>query len=376
MDCTPSFSSSAEESAHWKSVAEDFRRRYEESAEELEEFQISSRELEAELEAQLEQAETKVRELTSANQRLVMENESLAERNREIQGESHRQINSLAEDLGAISKAKEDLVNYVRELEMSNDSLENSKRQTISTLEDFEQRLNQALERNAYLENELEEKDQLQATIQRFKDEARDLRLEMSLKKTRSPSNVSLPIREAPAGGGGGGGVAGGDFDEDDNKLAKDRSYLPNGLDASARYSPSPSSNASRSPALSTSSINVPNVNSAVPHGINPNGFLSSGSSMLVGSSETLTPTARITALNIVGDLLRKVGSLEMKLASCRTSSVGSPMSSSTSGLPMGSPKQRATTIGAEFSPAGYTPNRPRANAVSAPKFVNCENYV
>lgn len=316
------------------------------------------------------QAETKVRELTSANQRLIMENESLAERNREIQGESHRQVNSLAEDLGAISKAKEDLVNYVRELEMSNDSLENSKRQTISTLEDFEQRLNQALERNAYLESELEEKDQLQGTIQRLKDESRDLRLEMSLKKTRSPSNVSLPIREAPTGGGG-------DFDEDDNKLAKDRSSLPNGLDASARYSPSPSSNASRSPALSTSSINVPNVNSAVHHGMNPNGFLSSGSSIIVGSSETLTPTARITALNIVGDLLRKVGSLEMKLASCRTSSVGSPMTSSTSGLPMGSPKQRATTIGAEFSPAGgYTPNRPRANAVSAPKFVNCENYV
>ena len=55
MDSPPCFASSAEETSYWKSVADDFRRRFEESAEELEEFQISSRELEAELEAQLEQ---------------------------------------------------------------------------------------------------------------------------------------------------------------------------------------------------------------------------------------------------------------------------------------------------------------------------------
>ena len=31
-----------------------------------------------------------------------------------------------------------------------------------------------------------------------------------------------------------------------------------------------------------------------------------------------LTPSARLSALNIVGDLLRKVGALELKLSSCR----------------------------------------------------------
>ena len=79
-----------------------------------------------------------MRELTSTNQRLQMDYEALVERNREIQTESHRQINSLADDLGSISKSKEDLVTYVRELEMSNDSLENSKRQTISTPSDVD----------------------------------------------------------------------------------------------------------------------------------------------------------------------------------------------------------------------------------------------
>ena len=43
----------------------------------MDEFQLSSRELEAELEAQLEQVEVKAKELTSANSRLTMEVEML-----------------------------------------------------------------------------------------------------------------------------------------------------------------------------------------------------------------------------------------------------------------------------------------------------------
>jgi hypothetical protein len=49
----------------------------ESAKEELEEYQSSSRELELELEAQLETAENKIKELTSVNSRLVMELEGL-----------------------------------------------------------------------------------------------------------------------------------------------------------------------------------------------------------------------------------------------------------------------------------------------------------
>lgn len=43
-----------------------------------------------------------------------------------------------------------------------------------------------------------------------------------------------------------------------------------------------------------------------------------------------LTPSARLSALNIVGDLLRKVGALELKLSSCRNivKENGNPQSS------------------------------------------------
>lgn len=210
------FTSPAEEAEYWKKQAQEFKQNYEYAQEELEEYQTSSRELEAELEAQLEQAEAKVRDTTSQNQRLQMDNEVYREKIESIQNETNRQINSLADDLHAVTNAKEELLNYIRELEQTNDALENSKRQTISTLEDFEARLNLALERNAYLENELEEKDQLQGTIQRLKDETRDLRLEMSVKTVRSPGSItsrdslsrdSLPresrdsLREALPGG-------------------------------------------------------------------------------------------------------------------------------------------------------------------------------
>lgn len=347
---------------HWKqeaannaSAAADAKQRLEEAQEELEEFQISSRELEAELEAQLEQAETKVRELTSANQRLQMENESLAEKAQHVQSESNRQINSLAEDLSSISKTKEELMSYVRDLEQTNDALENSKRQTISTLEDFEQRLNQALERNAYLENELEEKDQLQATIQRLKDEARDIRLEMSL-KTRSPSAASREsIREAPTGEevplGPQRGLETSVTTPVKAPIHMNNHLITNGLDRSQTHSPSLQhstySNIPQSPSLASPSL------SSHPFGISHDG---------------LTPTARITALNIVGDLLRKVGSLESKLASCRTTSIA--------GIDV-TPKPRAATIGSDFSSASFhLHGRPRANAVSGLQHNPSENYV
>lgn len=65
-------------------------------------------------------------------------------------------------------------------------------RATIMSLEDFEQRLNQAIERNAFLESELDEKENLLESVQRLKDEARGQRLSLS-----SPSVVRLHPRQS-----------------------------------------------------------------------------------------------------------------------------------------------------------------------------------
>ena len=70
---------------------------------------------------------------------------------------------------------------YVRELEQQNDDLERAKRSTLASLEDFEGRLNIAIERNAFLESELDEKENLKMVVQRLKDETRDLRQELNV---------------------------------------------------------------------------------------------------------------------------------------------------------------------------------------------------
>ena len=69
----------------------------------------------------------------------------------------------------------------MRELEQQNDDLERAKRSTLASLEDFEGRLNIAIERNAFLESELDEKENLKMVVQRLKDETRDLRQELNV---------------------------------------------------------------------------------------------------------------------------------------------------------------------------------------------------
>ncbi len=51
----------------------------------------------------------------------------------------------------------------------------------MASLEDLESRMNIAIERNAFLESELDEKECLKAVVQRMKDETRDLRAELHI---------------------------------------------------------------------------------------------------------------------------------------------------------------------------------------------------
>ena len=48
-----------------------------------------------------------------------------------------------------------------------------SYRNTVQSLDDFERKLNQEMERNALLEHELDEKETLNTMVQRLKDETR-----------------------------------------------------------------------------------------------------------------------------------------------------------------------------------------------------------
>ncbi|XP_032430926.1 nuclear distribution protein nudE-like 1-A isoform X3 [Xiphophorus hellerii] len=273
MDMMPKFSSKDEEIDFWKALSLKYKKGCEEAQEELLEYQEGSRELEAELEAQLGQAEHRVKDLHSENQRLKNELETLKERLEQQYSQSFKQISVLEDDLGQTRSIKEKLHKYVRELEQSNDDLERAKRATIVSLENFEQRLNQAIERNAFLESELDEKESLLVSVQRLKDEARDLRQELAVRERQADmSRMSAP-----------------------SSPTQDNIKMDSAVQASLSLPATPL----------TKSLDNAFANPSV---------LSNG----YGSNCPLTPSARISALNIVSDLLRKVGALESKLAACR----------------------------------------------------------
>ncbi|XP_014034479.1 nuclear distribution protein nudE-like 1-B isoform X1 [Salmo salar] len=262
-DMIPKFTSKDEEIDFWKTLSLKYKKNCQEAQEELLEFQEGSRELEAELETQLGQAEHHTSVLHSENSRLKNEVDSLKEKLEQQYAQSYKQINMLEDDLGQTRGIKEQLHKYVRELEQSNDDLERAKRATIVSLEDFEQRLNQAIERNAFLESELDEKESVLVSVQRLKDEARDLRQELAVRE-RSTDVTRMSVPTSPI--------------QDDNDK----------MDYSVQ--------------ASLSLPATPLAKSANPTEL----------------SNVLGNSARMSALNIVSDLLRKVGALESKLTACR----------------------------------------------------------
>lgn len=274
-DLGKTFGSEEEEANYWRDLAMTYKQRAENTQEELREFQEGSREYEAELETQLQQIETRNRDLLSENNRLRMELESVKEKFEMQHSEGYRQISALEDDLAQTKAIKDQLQKYIRELEQANDDLERAKRATIMSLEDFEQRLNQAIERNAFLESELDEKENLLESVQRLKDEARDLRQELAVQQKQDKPRTPMP----------GSGQA-----KRTDMAVQATGSVPS-TPVAHRGGPS-------------SALNTP--------GMFRRGLDSSS------SGTPLTPAARISALNIVGDLLRKVGALESKLASCR----------------------------------------------------------
>jgi hemerythrin-like domain-containing protein len=73
----------------------------------------------------------------------------------------------------ALLEERNSLRTYIRQIEQKNDDLEQANRQINDSVIHFESLLNQALEKNALLEIEMEEKSELQEKLQRLMDEAR-----------------------------------------------------------------------------------------------------------------------------------------------------------------------------------------------------------
>merc|ERR1712080_363183 len=214
-----------------------------------------------------------------------------------LERDSYIQVTELQDENIKIKTVRDEMQKYIRELEQCNDDLERSKRATICSLEEFDVRLNNAIERNAFLENELEEKEQLIITVQRLKDESRDLKGELAsgVKGRKSSLNESkLRLEETQ-------------INAIDTSSIENKKQTP----ATPKVIETPESNRIKK----TDSNNIAN------HKQTP----------VQNTPTQMSPSARISALNIVSDLLRKVGALESKLARCRNFVQDHPQSSSSS---------------------------------------------
>ncbi|KAE8739503.1 hypothetical protein FOCC_FOCC015000 [Frankliniella occidentalis] len=259
--------SSEDPDLYWKNRAEELER-------ELEDFREQSHDLEKELEASLEQAEKRARDFRVHCNKLQLENDTLKNKLEQVTKESTTQINSLQEELSQCRNREEKFLKYIRELEQKNDDLERTQRAMYVSLGEFETKMNLAIERNALLESELDEKESLQAMVQRLKDEARDMKQEIVIHKRQEKNDnekcIVVERRSSPV---------------DSNKLVTAE------METQTITSPSPIKNlpyflikeSCKSTKVLRDSIG-PNNNNALP------------------------PPTRISAMNIVGDLLRKVG--------------------------------------------------------------------
>ncbi|KFB46583.1 hypothetical protein ZHAS_00014621 [Anopheles sinensis] len=172
------FTSVEEECVYWKERCLKVSQERDDAQREFDDFTAESRQLEAELEMTVEQQEKKIRDLNQLVNQLHAENESYKRKMQYTENET----NKIDADYRILAKENEKLKIYIRELEQKNDDLERANRVASESVAEFESMLNQAYEKNALLELEVDEKERMQIKLQRLMDEARDLKQELKVR--------------------------------------------------------------------------------------------------------------------------------------------------------------------------------------------------
>lgn len=78
-------------------------------------------------------------------------------------------------ELADIKKQKLEQNTYIRSIEQKNDDLERARRIVEESIHGIEAALNAAIERNAILESEVDDKERLKEKLQRLADETRGM---------------------------------------------------------------------------------------------------------------------------------------------------------------------------------------------------------
>ncbi|KAG5953928.1 hypothetical protein E4U53_007840 [Claviceps sorghi] len=175
----PSGATSTEDALSW------YKSQYEMLESELAEFRESSRELEQELEKDIERAEKQERALQEKAETLRFEVEEWKRKYKESKAEASAAQNSLEKEITTLREANRSVQLKLRDMEVVNDDFERQARNTTSSLEDLESKLNQAVERGVMMEEEIrigeQERETLRIESQRLREELAELKIEAEL---------------------------------------------------------------------------------------------------------------------------------------------------------------------------------------------------
>lgn len=294
----PNFTSVTEEVAFWKKRANLLQSEKNDIQKEFDDFMEGSQQLEAELETTIQQNEKQLSRLNQNVEQLKLENESLKKKLQTC-------LNDLTDkenEVGSLQTEQIKLKKYVTQLEQKNDDLERTNRVVAESVNSFEMMLNQAYEKNALLESEVDEKEKLQIKLQRLMDEARDLKQE-------------LKVREQKGGGGTDGGSDIDGNEEIDQNV--NRESLTNGSANELGFGKSiqQQHQQTTTPAAPTS-----------PTSSDPNKNICTQ----ISNGNAIASSTRVTAISIIYDLLRRIDRIESKLADWKKISAAATKQSNT----------------------------------------------
>ncbi|KAG0252760.1 NADH:ubiquinone oxidoreductase [Mortierella polycephala] len=284
------FQSVAEELEFYKERAGTLEDELNETRYTLEEFQLSSKELEEELEKEIDSTERRYNEIKIRNEAMRQEAEDWKEKYHQAIKDSNVNINQLSRQLEVLKQQTEMFVKKERELEQDNDDLERTGRAASWSLKELENKYNAAVERTAILEGEVATKAALSEDVQRLKDELRD-------------TNVELAVMKSNQAGMNGSSASSSSLEGSTASLTDSQPQRPT-IGSSYEAMPSLRARLAKNSALQRSSARV-----AAPAGTSP--------STTRTFDKSATPPQN--PVRMVQDMVGRVKSLEARLVSCRS---------------------------------------------------------
>ncbi|KAI9253468.1 hypothetical protein BDA99DRAFT_563049 [Phascolomyces articulosus] len=186
------FNSVQEELDYYRSHAENLEATLQDTRLALDEFQVSSRELEEELEKELQTTEKAYKDLKSRCEHFKYEADEWKSKYTQAKHEQNMQTLQMQREIDILRATEEMFRRKILELELDNDDLERTERAATSSLSDLEVKLNKSIERNVILENEIAAKDNLTEQTQRLKDELNDVNHELSVLRQQSSKQSEI----------------------------------------------------------------------------------------------------------------------------------------------------------------------------------------